>query len=193
MANNDRIKLKPGEVKAMLEYYILTTPEDERKMSDVVSMLGGMWAWRAYRKRDIYKEIISEYSSTCEDDLAELGRPSVYSQQMLDRAAEYLLIYKDLEQLIPTYAGLAGHLDISLECVDKWNADEEKIEFRSILEKLRQEQLLLLLNGGLGKMYDKTITKLILSSNHGIIEKKTVDNTSSDGSMSPNKIEIVPG
>ena len=152
-----------------------------------------MWSWRAYKKKDFYRELIAEYSTTCQNDLADLGRPTKYNEKLLDRAAEYLLVYKDLDQLIPTTSGLAGYLDISLDCVEKWKVDENKEEFHGILRKIKQEQQTLLINGGLGGKYNKTITKLILSSNHGIIEKKTVDNTSSDGSMSPKKIEIVPG
>ena len=71
------------------------------------------------------------------------------------------------------------------------NFGEQDAEFLSTLESIKAEQELLLISGGLGGDFNATIAKLMLT-NHGYSDKAQVDNTSSDGSMSPNlKIEFI--
>lgn len=72
------------------------------------------------------------------------------------------------------------------------NFGEQDAEFLSTLESIKKaEQELLLISGGLGGGFNATIAKLMLT-NHGYSDKAQVDNTSSDGSMSPNlKIEFI--
>ena len=65
-----------------------------------------------------------------------------------------------------------------------WDKDEEKVEFRAVLDKIKQVQHVIALNGGMTGVYSAPIVKLLLTK-HGYSDKSEQDIKSSDGSMSP--------
>lgn len=112
------------------------------------------------------------------------GRPTKYSQKMLDKANEYVDgAYRDDGSVIPTVEGLANYLQVVVSTVENWGNDKNKPEFLGALKRLKQSQKLNLMNNALQGTYNPTIAKLILSANHGMNEKTETDHTSSDGSM----------
>jgi predicted CopG family antitoxin len=119
------------------------------------------------------------------------GRPTVYSEKLLERARGYLTSYKDMGDLIPSIAGLACVLGITRETCHAWARDPEKEAFSDILKELAQRQERELLNGGLGGHMNSTISKLVLTK-HGYSDRVEQDHRSSDGSMTPQKIIIAP-
>lgn len=115
------------------------------------------------------------------------GRPSDYDPvETLKKVELYLNEYRSLGQEIPTVAGLALYLDVSRSTVQLWATQEDKAEFSGALEKIKANQEVLLLSGGLSGTMNPTITKLVLA-NHGYSDKVETkqDHTSSDGSMTP--------
>jgi hypothetical protein len=118
------------------------------------------------------------------------GRPTVYSDNMLEMARGYLTSFKDMGDVVPSIAGLACILGITRETCRAWGNDPEKAEFSVILNELAQRQERELLNNGLAGNFNAPITKMMLSK-HGYSDKVEQDLTSSDGSMTPQVIERV--
>ena len=103
------------------------------------------------------------------------GRPSKYTQELLEKAQYYLSDgYKQEEHLIPSDVGLAVYLGIARSTLYKWSKEEGKEAFSDILEALSDKQHWELMNGGLSGKLNPTITKLVLTK-HGYSDK--VDNT----------------
>ena len=113
------------------------------------------------------------------------GRPTKYSEEIQAKADDYVFNH---QSLVPTVAGLAIHLDIRRSTLYEWSKNIQ--EFSDTLDRLQERQEALLVDGGLGGEFNAGITKLMLS-NHGYREKTEVDNKSSDGSMTPQKIERI--
>ena len=109
-----------------------------------------------------------------------MGRPSKYNDTMPDRVQ--LFIDKRLQQgLLPTHAGFARYVHVGKTTLQRWA--EEHPEFRASLDEMNAEQEDLLIQGGLKSEYNSTITKLMLSSNHGY--KERTDSTSGDKPIAP--------
>lgn len=100
----------------------------------------------------------------------EGGRPSDYTPEFLMKARDYLVYYKDEDEIIPTIEGLAVYTDTPRRTLYNWMEEEEKVEFRHIIERLLALQGKSLVNKGLSGEYNPTISKLILSK-HNYIEK----------------------
>lgn len=107
-------------------------------------------------------------------------------QDLKDKAVAYLSgAYRDAGDVVPSIEGMACFIGKSCQTVYRWrNIDEA---FRDTLESIKTAQARLLINGGLLGDYNPTITKLMMS-NHGYSDK--VDNTSSDGSMTPKAVVL---
>lgn len=115
-----------------------------------------------------------------------VGRPTTYSEEMLDKANEYLLSCEDTEierengqrteyrlnVKLPTVEGMAVYLGVSRDTLYEW-ASKHK-EFSDTLDALKSEQADKLINQGLAGNYNSTIAKLMLSSNHGMRESSDV-------------------
>jgi len=106
-----------------------------------------------------------------------MARPTTYSQEILDKAREYLGVYGTLDEVIPSVEGLAVYLDIARSTIYDWESQEEKQEFSDIIEKLLAKQAKELANKGLEGKFNSTITKVILTK-HGYSDKTETDITS---------------
>tara|TARA_R110001599_G_scaffold225195_1_gene424345 strand:- start:972 stop:1346 length:375 start_codon:yes stop_codon:yes gene_type:complete len=114
------------------------------------------------------------------------GRPTKYTPELIDKARNYVNVYT---RLIPSHQDLCLHLDISETTLYRWA--EEDDEFREILAKVKLTQFSVAMDGGLGGEMNANLVKLLMGK-HGLSEKSTVDQTSSDGSMSaPTVIQLV--
>jgi hypothetical protein len=117
------------------------------------------------------------------------GRPTKYDVAMIDKADEYLDTCKDKEEMVvksqsnsgtsyervirvnlPSHEGFADYLDVATSSLYLWA--EKYSDFSEALERIKRKQLLALAKGGLSGDYNSTIAKLILSSNHGMTERK---------------------
>ena len=114
----------------------------------------------------------------------KVGRPTLCTPALLAKAKTYL---KECNNLVPSAVGLFLHIGIAKTTGYRW-AEEGNIEFKDILDEVMQRQELKLVNGGLSGDFNSVITKMMLTK-HGYHDSVKNDNISSDGSMSPSKIE----
>ena len=123
----------------------------------------------------------------------EIGRPSLLDEEMLEKAKHYMIDgYKEIENIVPSAAGLCCYLGVSKSTVYEWAKDTPenrliplRVEFSDTLDAIQAKQEMILINGGLSQAFSGTITKLMLA-NHGYSDSVKQDHTSSDGSMTPN-------
>lgn len=131
--------------------------------------------------------------------MADKGRPTTYTDEMLTKANEYLNSCYDNDKnvdesleaqphggalkrekkqelivRIPTRGGLARYLGVSRDTLYEWAKNHT--EFSDIMEWLGSEQEDRLINNGLSGAYNPTIAKLLLSK-HGYVEKTEQDQT----------------
>lgn len=118
------------------------------------------------------------------------GAPTKYTPEIQKAADEYVNGgFVEVGDVVPSRAGLAIHLDLSRNTLGNW---ESHPKFLRTLEKVNFLQERISLNGGLSGNLNSTIVKLLLA-NHGYSDKQQNDHTSTDGSMSPTRIELVAG
>ncbi len=98
------------------------------------------------------------------------GRPTKYSEELVSKANDYLDDYEFDGSVIPSIEGLSEYLDIGRQTIYRWKEEEEKEEFRYILEKILAKQAKLLINSGLKGDFNAAITKLALGK-HGYHDK----------------------
>ena len=115
----------------------------------------------------------------------EIGRPSLLDEEMLEKAKHYMIDgYKEIENIVPSVAGLCCYLGVSKSAVYVWSEKSEanlkdpiRVEFMDTLDAIQAKQEMLLINGGLSQVFSGTITKLMLA-NHGYSDKVNTDITS---------------
>lgn len=119
------------------------------------------------------------------------GQPTKLNEGFLAKADEYLDTWEEVGDLIPSVAGLAVFTRVSRDSIYEWLkrkpapvSDDIYKRYSDILSQLIAIQEQRLLNGGLGGTMNATIAKLVLHK-HNYSDRAEVDNTSSDGSMSP--------
>ena len=98
-----------------------------------------------------------------------MGRPTKYSQEMIDKAREYLVKHKEYGDLVPSAVGLAQCLGINRSTLYAWSDDN--VEFSNILGDVQTAQERQLLSGGLGGEFNSAIVKLMLGK-HGYSDKQ---------------------
>ena len=98
-----------------------------------------------------------------------MGRPSKYNKKTLKLAENY---YKTCEKndKIPFIQELARVLDVSDDTINEWS--KAKIDFSATIEKIKNLQQLLLLQGGLEGKLNSKIAIFLLKANHGFMEEE---------------------
>lgn len=109
------------------------------------------------------------------------GRPTVATEENLAKAWEYL---KEGWTVVPTVEGMALALGISKESL------YARDEFSDVMSRLKVMQGDLLITGALDNKFNSTISKLLLSSKHGYVEKSETDVTSKGESINPYDPEV---
>lgn len=108
------------------------------------------------------------------------GRPSKYGPKMVEKARDYLEHWKDLGDKIPSHIGLQQHCEIGNTTLYNWSHDEDKAEFREILDQILRVQQMELINNGLSGDFNSAITKLVLGK-HGFHDKQDSTVAGPDG------------
>lgn len=98
------------------------------------------------------------------------GRPTKYTQELLDKTEAYIENFEDYEHAFPSDIGLAEVLDISTETLYQWKKDPDKKEFSDMLGKIKQKQHNVAWNRGLIGDYNANLVKLLLTK-HGYSDK----------------------
>ncbi len=122
-------------------------------------------------------EDITQKKGVVKTEFRPVGRPTDYPgdapmQKMIDM---YLRECREKSNL-PTRCGVAVYFGVCKATIDNWEKDHA--EFLGALGRLKMMQEEALINKGLTNEYNSTITKLMLSSNHGYKERS---DTTSDG------------
>lgn len=105
------------------------------------------------------------------------GRPTEYTEEILDKARVYLEVLPE-DEVYPSIAGLATFIGVARSTIYDWASQESKKEFSDILEQILAKQEKELGNKGLKGEFNSTITKLMLTK-HGYSDKQEL--TGKDG------------
>ena len=108
-------------------------------------------------------------------DKNPVGRPTKYSPEMQAQAEEYLKTYAELGDVVPTFVGLAIHLDVATNTLYNW-ATEDRPDFLRVFTRVEQMQHRVLVNGGLSGTFNPAITKMMMTK-HGYDEKAKQDDS----------------
>jgi len=98
------------------------------------------------------------------------GRPTHYSDEIENKAREYLNVWAELGHAVPSVAGLAIYLKRRRSVLYQWAAHADNEEFKGILEDITTLQEEIALSNGLTGDYNSAIVKLLLGK-HGYSEK----------------------
>jgi len=112
--------------------------------------------------------------------MADTGRPTKYTPELLEKAKEYLVNHADYGDVVPSHAGLAIEIGITRTTLYDWSHDEGKKLFSDILDECNQKQERMLLSGALGNTMNANIAKLMLGK-HGYSEKQQTELTGANG------------
>ena len=99
-----------------------------------------------------------------------IGRPTLYTDEVLAKTKKYLEVYETLEDVIPSIEGLSEYIGIARPTIYKWSKEEGKEDFIDTLEAINAKQKKVLLSKGLTNDFNANIVKLALG-NHGMSEK----------------------
>lgn len=109
-----------------------------------------------------------------------IGRPSTYRSTMVQKAIDYANGgYAKQKRAVPTIEGFAKVAGVALQTIYRWG--EAHPEFRDALDYIKSEQREILISHGLCGDFNPTITKLILSANHGMHERTETEHDGSVG------------
>jgi len=103
-----------------------------------------------------------------------VGRPTKYSQEILDKTIEYCNGGYKVDEVIPSIAGLSVWLGITRDTVRLWSKDLDKEEFSAIVAEILALQERTLLKGGLTEDFNASITKLLLTK-HGYSDTQRIE------------------
>jgi hypothetical protein len=121
------------------------------------------------------------------------GRPTIYTEDMPQKVFDYIkqsgFKYDHAKQCwigkLPSKAGLAIYLGVVKRTLLDWADKYEEFSHALSFVEMYQEQELM--NNGLNGVFNSTISKLILSSNHGYTERK---DTTTNGDSVNNAFNI---
>lgn len=101
------------------------------------------------------------------------GRPTDYSQEIVDMAREYIANYEKHGDAVPSVVGMCKAIGRAKSTIYDWAKDENK-EFSDILAEINELQELVTFNKALKNEYNATIAKLLLGK-HGYHDKQDVN------------------
>jgi len=117
--------------------------------------------------------------------MAKNGRPTKYSEELLEACEDYLENYEDA---IPSHIGLFLHIKVGKSTAYEWadpKSDYYHEEFSEILERCMAMQHQVLINKGLDSTHNAAITALVLGK-HGYHKKVDQDHTTGGEKISNN-------
>ncbi len=107
-----------------------------------------------------------------------MARPTKLTDELTAKAAEYLDRYEELEEPVPSVAGLACFLKVARSSIYLWSKGEGP--FSDIVDDIHSKQEQKLLTGGLLGNYNPSIAKLMLTK-HGYSDKQQQEVSGPDG------------
>ena len=126
--------------------------------------------------------------------MAKNGRPSKYSEEILEKCREYLKTYdKEIGDVIPSHIGMFLFINVGKTTAYNWadeSSDVYQSDFREILEDCMAMQHQVLINRGLDGKHNAAITALVLGK-HGY-HKKVDQDVTTGGEKITNNFTIIP-
>jgi hypothetical protein len=108
-----------------------------------------------------------------------VGRPTIVTDELIAKAWKYAEGAWEEDEVIPTVEGLSDYIDIHKDTL------YAREEFSDVLATIKRRQAKILLSGGLRSELNNTLTRLILASKHGYVEKTATDVTSGGEKITP--------
>lgn len=125
--------------------------------------------------------------------MAKNGRPSKYSEEILEKCREYLKDYESTGDVIPSHIGMFLFINVGKSTAYEWGMKGGKYyqqDFSDILEDCMAMQHQVLINKGLDNTHNAAITALVLGK-HGYHKKVDTDVTTK-GEKITNNFKIMP-
>lgn len=106
-----------------------------------------------------------------------------YNSEHLRKALEYVDNWKE-HGAIPQIARLALHIGISKQTLYVWEKMPECSDLADVCARVRLMQEGSLIDGGLTRTYDSSLSKLMLMK-HGYTDKQEIDHTTKGEKVAP--------
>jgi hypothetical protein len=119
-----------------------------------------------------------------------VGRPTKYNPELLAKAEEYLTQWKKLGDVVPMLAGMACHLEISKQTL--YDFEKEYPAFMDVCTRVRVLQEKALINKGLSRESDASLSKLLLMK-HGYSDRQEIDHTTQGDKITRIERVIIDG
>lgn len=104
-----------------------------------------------------------------------MGRPTIYSQKMLDKAKKYFECLPD-DEVVHSIEGLADYLEIHRDTIYDWCSQDSKEEFSYIVNRILMRQGKTLINKTLKKEFEPRTSGMMLGK-HGYTTKTESETT----------------
>lgn len=115
--------------------------------------------------------------------MARTGRPTTYSQEIYDKALDYVDNYEVYGDAFPSVVGLCKALNRSKSTIYDWgnkNHPSYQPDFSDILKEINECQEQVVLNRAIRGDYNAAISKLVLGK-HGYHDKADTTLSGPDG------------
>lgn len=113
--------------------------------------------------------------------MADTGRPSKYTPELLLKAQEYLDEgWEEEGELFPSHVGLCLYIGIGKTTAYDWSKEESKSEFSDIFEQIMMKQEMNIVKNSITGDYNSTISKVMLTK-HGYSDKQQTELTGAGG------------
>ena len=115
--------------------------------------------------------------------MADRGRPSSYSEEILNKAKEYLECLPE-DEVVHSKEGLSLYIGVSRETIYTWCKEKNEDgtlkypEFLDIVEQVFAKQGKTLVNKGLENKFNSSITKVMLTKHE---YREGIEQTGKDG------------
>lgn len=110
-----------------------------------------------------------------------MARPTTYNDEVVSKGIEYI---ENCPDNLPSVVGLCLYIERGKSCVYDWIKQDDKKALSDIVSIVNEMQEHILINKSITNEFNSKIAAMMLSK-FGHIERKEIDNKSSDGSMTP--------
>ncbi len=107
--------------------------------------------------------------------MAEKGRPTIYSEEILNKAKQYFEVLP-VDEVVHSIEGLADYLEIHRDTIYDWISQESKKDFSDIVNRILMRQGKTLINKTLKKEFEPRTSGMMLGK-HGYTTKTETDIT----------------
>lgn len=129
---------------------------------------------------------------------SKIGRPSLYTQEIQDKADDYILKFiennpsnDENSETIMSVEGLCIYLGIGQSTAYDWSKEEGKEAFSDTLKEIKLRQKNQLVNKSLKNIVNPMISKTLLAVNHDVNEKQIIEQTNIYDNMTEEELRKI--